>query len=193
MRRTRRTRNNNSAAKSPWRPPDPRRASEWSSRSSPRFRESAYQESLTRAPERPPRRRDGRRAIARVRRPGSVNFRFIACVAFGDSEERLFVKSTWLPKDGGVLGGVFQRHGSGGYRLFRCVLRQVRHADPSARHTRRDAPDASRRGPQTNACGESATRFLLRRRRLETRRPDSTAPVKSRASPRRALRIVPRD
>ena len=177
------------------RPPDPRRASEWSPRSSPCFREPAYQESSTRAPERPNRRRDGRRAVARARRPGSVNSLDLSAAFRSVTQKSRSIREI---------------HVEGWRRAWRRVstslepwiLPVLMRATPGMSRRPLSATHRDATRPTLLAVARKQTRatnlnlprvFILRRTRLETRHPDSTARVESRAPHHGSPRNVTRD
>ena len=178
------------------RPPDPRRASEWSSRSSPCFREPAYQESSTRAPERPPRRRDGRHcAVARARRPGSVNSLDLSAAFRSVTQKSRSIREI---------------HVEGWRRAWRRVSTSLEpwilpvpmRATPGMSRRPLSATHRDATRPTLLAVARKQTRatnlnlprvFILRRTRLETRHPDSTARVESRAPHHGSPRNVTRD
>jgi len=175
------------------RPPDPRRASEWSSRSSPCFREPAYQESSTRAPERPNRRRDGRRAVARARRPGSVNSLDLSAAFRSVTQKSRSIREI---------------HVEGWRRAWRRVSTSLEpwilpvpmRATPGMSRRPLSATHRDATRPTLLAVARKQTRatnlprvFILRRTRLETRHPDSTARVESRAPHHGSPRNVARD
>ena len=175
------------------RPPDPRRASEWSSRSSPCFREPAYQESSTRAPERPNRRRDGRRAVARARRPGSVNSLDLSAAFRSVTQKSQSIREI---------------HVEGWRRAWRRVSTSLEpwilpvpmRATPGMSRRPLSATHRDATRPTLLAVARKQTRatnlprvFILRRTRLETRHPDSTARVESRAPHHGSPRNVARD
>lgn len=175
------------------RPPDPRRASEWSSRSSPCFREPAYQESSTRAPERPNRRRDGRRAVARARRPGSVNSLDLSAAFRSVTQKSRSIREI---------------HVEGWRRAWRRVSTSLEpwilpvpmRATPGMSRRPLSATHRDATRPTLLPVARKQTRatnlprvFILRRTRLETRHPDSTARVESRAPHHGSPRNVARD
>ena len=133
---------------------------------------------------------------ARARRPGSVeSSRFIGCVSFGDSEK---------------AGLIREIHVEGWRRAWRRVSTSLEpwilpvpmRATPGMSRRPLSATHRDATRPTLLAVARKQTRatnlnlprvFILRRTRLETRHPDSTARVESRAPHHGSPRNVTRD